>query len=245
MPCLLFDGKSLVKTVNFKSPNYIGDPINAVKIFNDKEVDELVLLDIKATLESRRPNFEKIAEIASECFMPFAYGGGVRTIEDFKKLFSLGVEKVIVNSALFDSPEVVKEAIAIYGSQSVMASVDVKKSLLGKKNVFSFSKRKNKLGIREFVDYVQNEIKVGELLLTSVDKEGTWDGFDKELVEEVMNYSEVPIISNGGASSKEDLKNILYDVNCNAAAIGSMAVYQKKGMGVLINFPARNEIIIE
>jgi cyclase len=244
MPCLLYNGTNLVKTVNFKNAAYIGDPINAIKIYNEKEVDELVLLDINATRENRKINFQKIEQFASECFMPFSYGGGVRTLDDFHQLFKIGVEKVIVNSLIFDNPDVVREAVNKYASSSVVASVDVKSSgLFGKKTVYSHVGRKTQLDLMGICDFVEKDLKVGEILITSVDREGTWTGYDFELIEKVVNHVSIPVIANGGAGEISHLKKALYESNANAASIGSMAVYQKKGMGVLIRFPDRKNVI--
>lgn len=241
MPCLLLKEKRLVKTVNFKDPAYIGDPINAVKIYNDKEVDELVVLDILAT-EKGEIDFDLLVDFTAECFMPLAYGGGVRTVEDFQKLYSIGIEKVVVNTLLVDAPEVVKEAANKFGNQSVVASVDVIRNAEGEFKVFSHSDRDIQMGLEEYLQYVLS-LNVGEIFVTSVDQEGTWNGYDNELVSFVNDFVDVPIIANGGCGTKEDLKTLLYDKDVQAAAIGSMAVYQKKNMGVLIRFPKRNEII--
>jgi imidazole glycerol-phosphate synthase subunit HisF len=243
IPCLLYDGKYLVKTVNFKSPKYIGDPINAIKIFNDKEVDELVFLDILATRQKRSPDIAKISQFTSECFMPFAYGGGITSFEDCQKLFNAGVEKVIVNSLLFNNPSEVKKVVEVYGSQAVVASIDVKKGLFKGYAVHSHSGAKVNMSLEELILYVQNELKVGEIMLTSVDNEGTWKGFDTKLLNIVHPLIKVPLIASGGAGTTEDLKKVLYELDMDAAAVGSMAVYQKKGMGVLINFPKRETII--
>ena len=166
MPCLLLKEKRLVKTVNFNNPDYIGDPINAVKIFNDKEVDELVLLDINASKINSEIDFDLLSDFAAECFMPLAYGGGVKTIDDFKKLYRLGIEKVIVNTLLFDNPSIVKEAVKSYGSQSVVASVDVIKNKINDYSIFSHSGRENEKTLNEFIDYTIS-LGIGELLLTS------------------------------------------------------------------------------
>jgi cyclase len=245
MPCLLYDGTGLVKTINFKTPNYIGDPINAIKIYNDKGVDELIILDIKASKQKRQPNFEKIAQMTSEAFMPFAYGGGVKTFEDFSKLYKLGVEKIIVNSLIHENPNEIKKVIEHYGSQAVVACVDFKKSLFSGVKLYSYLGHNLKYSLKEYVHYLANDLKVGELMLQSVDREGTWEGYDSEVISELLNAVDIPVIAAGGCGNNEDLKKILYDVNANAAAIGSMAVYSKKGMGVLINFPKREDIIIE
>lgn len=245
IPCLLYDGSGLVKTIKFKNPTYIGDPINAIKIYNDKEVDELVIIDINASKQKRKPNFTKIADMASEAFMPFAYGGGVKTFEDFSTLYKIGVEKVVVNSLIQENPSVIKQVISHYGSQAVVACVDLKKSLFGTKSPYSHMGHKIKYSIMDYVTYLENEIGVGEIMLQSVDNEGTWEGYDFEMTKQVAEGISVPVIAAGGCGQLNDLKKVLYDCHAQAAAIGSMAVYSKKGMGVLINFPNRNDIIIE
>lgn len=245
MPCLLYDGKGLVKTVKFKSPAYVGDPINAIKIFNEKEVDELILIDVNASREKRKINMNIIADFAGECFMPFAYGGGVKTVSEFYELFKNGVEKVIINSLVFENPAVIKEAVAKYGSQSVVVCLDYKKNFFGKKQVFSYNGYSVKYSPEDYVKYIEQDLGAGELFLQNVDAEGTWDGFDYDFIKQITNLSGLPVIASGGAGNTEHLKKVLYESGANAAAIGSMAVYSKKGMGVLINFPKRSEVIIE
>jgi cyclase len=245
IPCLLYDGSGLVKTIKFKNPSYVGDPINAIKIYNEKEVDELIIIDINATKQKRKPNFEKIADMASEAFMPFAYGGGVKTFDDFARLYKIGVEKIIVNSLIQEHPEVIKKVIEHYGAQAVVACIDFKKPLFGTKAPYSYIGHKIKFNLMDYAKYLANDLGVGELMLYSVDKDGTWEGYDVEVIEQLLNAVEIPIIACGGCGSVDDLKQILYKTNANAAAIGSMAVYSKKGMGVLINFPNREAVIIE
>jgi imidazole glycerol-phosphate synthase subunit HisF len=245
IPCLLYDGSGLVKTVKFKNPSYVGDPINAIKIYNDKEVDELILIDITASRQKRRPNFDRIADMAGEAFMPFAYGGGVKTFDDFARLYKIGVEKVVVNSLIQEDPGVIKKVIDSYGAQAVVACLDFKKPLFGAKAPYSYLGHKIKYSLMDYAAYLACEIGVGELMLYSVDKDGTWEGFDYETTEQVLNSIDIPIIACGGCGSIDDLKKMLYTSNANAAAIGSMAVYSKKNMGVLINFPVRNQIIQE
>ncbi len=245
IPCLLYDGSGLVKTVKFKNPSYIGDPINAIKIYNDKEVDELILIDINASKQKRRPNFDKIADMAGEAFMPFAYGGGVKTYEDFATLYKIGVEKVVVNSLIQEDTAVIKKVIDHYGAQAVVGCIDFKKPMFGTKAPFSYLGNKIKLSLTDYARYLAGEVGVGELMLYSADNDGTWEGYDYETTAQVLNAVDVPLIACGGCGSIDHLKKVLYDVNVNAAAIGSMAVYSKKGMGVLINFPNRNQVIIE
>ena len=245
IPCLLYDGSGLVKTIKFKNPSYIGDPINAIKIFNEKEVDELILIDIFASKQKRKPNFDKIVNMASEAFMPFAYGGGVKTFEDFATLYKLGVEKVIVNSLIQEDPNSIKKVIDSYGAQAVVVCIDFKKPMFGSTAPYSYIGHKIKYNLNEYASYLSKDLGVGELMLNSIDKEGTWEGFDDEIISSILNSVEIPVIACGGCGSIEDLKTVLYKTNANAAAIGSMAVYSKKGMGVLINFPNREKVIIE
>lgn len=245
IPCLLYDGTGLVKTVRFKNPSYIGDPINAIKIYNDKEVDELILIDINASKEKRRPNFDKIADMASEAFMPFAYGGGVKTFEDFATLYTLGVEKVVVNSLIYENPSVIKKVAEHYGAQAIVACIDFKKPMFGVKAPYSYLGYKIKQNLVDYARYLVSDIGVGELMLNSVDRDGTWEGYDNEIMTQLVSAVEVPVIASGGCGSIEDLKEVLYITHVSAAAIGSMAVYSKKGMGVLINFPERAKVIRE
>ena len=245
IPCLLYDGTGLVKTVKFKNPSYIGDPINAIKIYNDKEVDELILMDINASRQKRKPHFDKIADMAGEAFMPFAYGGGVKTFEDFARLYKLGVEKVIINSLLQENPDVIRKVIAHYGAQAVVACIDFKKPIFAAKSPYSYIGHKIKHNLLEYSSYLANDLGVGELMVYSVDKDGTWEGYDTDIIGQIVNYVDIPVIACGGCGSIEDLKTVLYKTNAHAAAIGSMAVYSKKGMGVLINFPNREQVILE
>ena len=242
MPCLLVKEKRLVKTINFQNPSYVGDPINAVKIFNDKEVDELVLLDINASKVDSPIDYELIEDFAAECFMPLAYGGGVKTLADFKKLYRLGIEKVIVNTMLFDNPAIVKEAIKSYGSQSIVASVDVKRNDKNEYQIYSHAKRVVEKSLIDFIKYTTS-LGVGEILLTSVDREGTWEGYDTDLLNTINNMIDMPLIANGGCGRIDDLKKVLYENKIQAASLGSMAVYQKKDMGILIRFPKRSQVI--
>lgn len=234
-----------MKTVQFKNPSYIGDPVNAIKIFNEKEVDELILIDINASRQKRRPNFSVIEQMAGEAFMPFAYGGGVKTYEDFARLYKSGVEKVIVNSLVQQNPEEIRSVIRDYGSQAVVVCVDVKKTLLGTKAPFSYMGNKIRYKLGDYCKYLTEDLGAGELMLYSVDRDGTWEGYDFELISGIVKQVDVPIIACGGCGSKDDLKKVLYDSGAAAAAVGSMAVYSKKGMGVLISFPDRPDVIRE
>jgi len=243
MPCLLLQGRGLVKTVKFKNERYVGDPINAVRIFNQKEVDELVLFDINCTSDSGTINYSLLEQITSECFMPVCYGGGVRTLEDFRKLFSLGIEKVSVSSLLFDSPDVVAQAVAIYGSQSIIATLDINLSKYRKKyQVCTHSgKQKRKYTPVEAAKYACS-LGVGEIIVNAIHRDGTWSGFDQELISQISANVNVPVVAAGGAGTLDDIKNVVVSANASAVALGSMAVFQAKDMGVLIKFPKQTEL---
>lgn len=238
IPCLLLKNRGLVKTIKFKDPKYVGDPINAVKIFNEKEVDELLFLDITATVENRKPNFSIISDIASESFMPFGYGGGVKDLNDMKELFNLGVEKVIINSYAVENPEFIKRAADLFGSQSVVVSIDVKKTLIGKYEVFTYGGKKNtKLEPVKFAIKMQ-EMGAGEIFLNSIDRDGTMQGYDIELIKNVSQSLSVPVIACGGAGKIEDFAEAVKKGGASAVAAGSMFVFHGKHRAVLINYPS-------
>ena len=236
IPVLLLHNGGFYKTVQFKKANYIGDPVNTVKIFNDKEAVELVVLDYRASVDGYAIDYSKIADIAGEAFMPMAYGGGIRNFEDARKVFDAGYEKISLNSILFTNPGLIKEIAAVYGAQSVIAAMDVKKNLFGKYKVYSHSGTKIcNTDPMEWAKQLQ-DYGVGEILLNSIDKDGTWEGFDEILVKKVSTAVDIPLIACGGAANKQDLEKAVA-AGASAVAAGSMFVYQKKGMGVLISFP--------
>jgi cyclase len=242
MPCLLYYNRGLYKTVKFKNPSYIGDPINAIKIYNEKEVDELIFLDITASVENREPNYKVISDIASECFMPLCYGGGISTMDQVKRILEIGVEKVSFNHAAINNPSLISDAARDFGNQAVVVSIDVKRNFWGNYEVMQ--KRGTKSIGENPVDFAQKmeTLGAGEILLTSVDREGTWEGYDYELLKQVANAVNVPVIVNGGAGSLLHLEQAAKLGKASGLALGSMVVYQKKGMGVLINFPPRVEL---
>jgi len=242
MPCLLSKNGRLVKTVKFKNPAYIGDPVNAIKIYNEKEVDELILVDITATIEQRKPSLELLTEIADECFMPLTYGGGVRDIEDMRRIFGLGIEKIAINSYALENPSFISEAAALFGSQSVVVSIDAKKNWLGRYTVFSHSGSKDTK--REPSEYAQfmESMGAGEILLTSIDRDGTMEGYDTDLIKRVTSVVGIPVIACGGAGSVSDFGKAVGSGGASAVAAGSLVVYQGKNCGVLINFPTREEL---
>lgn len=238
MPALLLDGQGLVKTEKFKSPTYIGDASNSCRIYNQMEVDELVIFDIRASSTGESIQFELIKQIVSECFMPICYGGGVKTLDDFRTLFYLGVEKVSVSSLIFEDPEIIKKAVKIYGSQSIVACLDTKRSLFKKSpSVYIHNgKKKIKLSLDTVLARL-SEVGVGEIIINSIDREGTWSGFDTSLVQYVAQRTEVPIVALGGAGNMQHIREVVCNGGASAVALGSMAVFQSQGMGVLIKFP--------
>lgn len=237
IPVLLLEKGGLYKTVKFKNPNYVGDPINAVKIFNEKEADELLLLDFRASADKRKIDFNKITEIASEAFMPMAYGGGVTKLDEAKRVFDCGYEKIVLNSVLFENNLLVENIANIYGAQAVVGCMDVKKNFFRKNLVYSHS-GKNKTGYTplEWAAKLE-EYGVGEIIINNIDNDGTWEGYNLEIIGEVSAKVKVPVIACGGAGSVDDFRKAV-DAGASAVAAGSMFVYQKKGMGVLISFPS-------
>lgn len=241
MPCLLLQDEALVKTVKFSSATYIGDPINSVRIYNELEVDELIFLDINASQRRLPPPFKKIKEIATECFMPFSYGGGIRTLDDVKRLFDLGVEKVAINTAAVENPSFISQIASIYGSQSVIVAMDVKRTLFGKQLIYTHDGKEK---TRKFPLVYAKEVEqlgAGEILLNSVDRDGTMQGFDIELIYSIANSVNIPLIALGGAGELGDIVKAK-TAGASAVALGSMAVYQNKNKGILINFPEQSTL---
>jgi cyclase len=241
IPALLLRNNGLVKTTRFKDPKYVGDPINAIRIFNEKEVDELMLLDITASKENREPNFEMIEQIAGECFMPLGYGGGVRTVEQAQRIYALGVEKICVQTAALENPGFVTELAQRFGSQSVMVSVDVKRNWLGKPQIFS-SVKSSSLG-SDWIERTQQLVKAGagEVLLNAVDKDGTLQGPDLELIEQLSQAINVPLIAVGGVGSMGDIKAAV-NAGASAVAAGAFFVYHGPHRAVLITYPKYAEL---
>lgn len=242
IPCLQLIDESLVKTVKFGNHGYIGDPINTVRIFNELEVDELCFLDIRATLEKRPPNFEVLHQIADECFMPLSFGGGVRDAETAKKILSIGFEKIVLNTAAFENKKLVSEIANHSGNQSLIGSIDVKKNIWGKYQVYICDGTK-KIDM-DPIEWAQEleTLGVGELLVTSMDNDGTWKGFDIEIISKIANSVRIPVIANGGAGNISHIEDAVKNSKVSAVALGSMVVYQAKGLGVLVNFPDRKKL---
>ncbi len=237
IPVLLLRGESLVKTVRFGRFTYVGDPCNTVRIFNELEVDELCVLDITATKEGRGPNLPLLADMANECFMPLSYGGGIRSFEQAEAVFKIGIEKIILNTGAVEQPEVVDRIANHFGSQAVVVSIDVERDLLGHPKVRTHGG--SRATGRDPVAWAQEVARrgAGEILLTGIEREGSWSGFDIDLVRSVSAAVDVPVIAHGGAGGVGHLREAVLQGGASAVAIGSMVVFQKKGMGVLVNFP--------
>jgi len=242
MPCLLIDDSRLVKTVRFQNPAYIGDPVNAIKIYNEKEVDELILMDIRATLEHRSPPFDLLKEVADECFMPLTYGGGIRSVADARKILALGIEKIIINSYAIEHPEFITEVANTFGSQSIVVALDVKKNFFGKHTVYTHSGKKTTNCDPVTLAQLLKKMGAGELLLNSIDRDGTWEGYDLELIKKVAESVTIPVIACGGAGNIQDFNKAVKIGGASAVAAGSMVVYQGKDRGVLINFPSKESL---
>jgi len=242
IPALLLRGQGLVKTVKFKEPKYLGDPINIVRIFNDKEVDELVLLDITATPEKRGPQFDLLKNIAGEAFIPLAYGGGIRSMDDVKKLLSIGIEKLIMNTSAMETPSLVREVADHAGSQAAVVSMDVKKGFLGKYEVFTHCGQK-KTGLDPVKHAVEMEkMGAGEIIINSIDRDGTMQGYDVELVRKVADSVQVPVVACGGAGNLSHVSEVIKQGHASAAAAGSIFVFQGPLRGVLISYPTPKEL---
>ena len=240
IPCLLLRrGGGLVKTIRFSDPKYVGDPINAVRIFNDKEVDELVLLDIEASRDNREPDYERIGEIVSEAFMPVAYGGGVKTVAQAKRIVALGVEKIVVNTAALDDPALVGHIADRLGFCSTVVAFDVKRSWRGRYYVYDARRRKATDTDPGTHARAMVSAGAGELFVNDVDRDGTGSGFDLELIRGITGAVTVPVIVCGGAGTLDDLRKAA-DAGASAVAAGSMFVYVGKHRAVMITYPPHN-----
>jgi imidazole glycerol-phosphate synthase subunit HisF len=242
IPCLLLSGSGLVKTVKFKDRKYIGDPRNAVRIFNEREVDELVVLDIDASVERKPPQFELVREIVSEAFMPVGYGGGIATIDAARRMLQLGVEKLVVNTAAVERPEFVTELAREFGSQSVVVSVDVNRSIFGRHEVYARGGRtRAKVSPVEFARRME-ACGAGELLLNSIERDGTRTGYDIELLRSVTAAVRVPVVACGGARGLEDFRAAVLEGGASAVAAGSAFVLHGRHRAVLISYPEPAEL---
>lgn len=241
IPTLLIDDRDLIKTVKFGKRTYLGDPVNAVKIFNRKGIDELSILDIGATKKNKEPDYELLKDIASEAFMPLSYGGGVKTIEQIHDILAIGYEKVIVNTQLIKNPELIRKASELFGSQSIVASIDTKKIKEQYKCYVAGGTEILDISPVELAKKAE-ELGAGEIIINSIDQDGMMDGYDVELVRTVSEAVKIPVIALGGAGRIEDLKKVLQEGCAHAAAGGSMFVYYGRLKAVLITAPSEKEL---
>jgi imidazole glycerol-phosphate synthase subunit HisF len=242
IPVLLLLNKGLVKTIGFKKPAYVGDPMNAIKIFNELEADELIFLDITASKERRTMSHELVKKIGSEAFMPFAVGGGVDNIESIKSLINAGAEKVVINTGSVLNPGLIEQAASKFGSQSIIVSIDYKKNLLGKERVYIHGGTKA-TGL-DPVHHAVEAVKcgAGEVMINSIQRDGTMSGFDNNFIRKVVQAVDVPVIACGGAGTIQHLRDAVKVGNAHAVAAGSMFVFHGVRKAVLINYPDKKEL---
>jgi imidazole glycerol-phosphate synthase subunit HisF len=236
-PCLLLKNGGLVKTVQFGTGKYVGDPVNAVKIFNEKEADELIVIDIDATAEGREPNFRLISQIAVECRMPLCYGGGVKTVEQAKRIIGLGVEKVAISSGFIDKPELASSVAAEIGSQSVVLVLDVKRRKDGRYEVWTHNAKRNTGRSAIELASQAEALGVGELMVNSIDNDGVMKGYDIELAKAVRTATRLPMTVLGGAGSLDDIRKLISACGVIGVAAGSLFVFKGPYKAVLINYP--------
>jgi len=241
IPSLLIQDNGLVKTVNFKNPKYVGDPINAVRIFNEKEVDELAIFDIDATVKGLEPNYSLIERIANQSRMPLCYGGGVKTVEQAQRIFGLGIEKIALSSAVLQNPRLITEIAERVGSQSVIVVLDVKKKLFGGYEIYTHNGKKS-TGINpfKFVEEAQ-KLGAGEIIINSIDQDGVMKGFDISLIDKIREKISLPLTVLGGAGSLSDIKQVIDKHGIIGVAAGSLFVFKGVYKAVLINYPSFEE----
>lgn len=246
IPTLLIDRNGrLVKTVKFGRRTYIGDPINVVRIFNEKEVDELVLLDIDASRDNRDPNYDLIDDIVSEALMPIAYGGGIDTEDQIARLYEIGIEKVVLSSALLRGTDLIKTAARRFGAQAVTVCLPVSCSFLGRQGIWLVQGRTRLPGDLDEIARAITLAGAGEVLVYSIDRDGAFSGYDLDLLRRVADVVSVPVIACGGARGVADFVSAVREARCSAVAAGSLFVYQSGRSGVLINYPAPNRLETE
>ena len=241
IPILLLRDRGVVKTEKFKQAKYVGDSINAIKLFNEKEVDEIVVLDIDASSNNKTPDIDFIKELAGECFMPMSYGGGIQSVEQAKKIFDAGVEKVILNTAAIHSPDLISDLASRYGSSSIVVSIDVKKNWLGKYQVYTNGGRQKINNTPLDLALKMQTLGAGEIILTAIDRDGTFKGYDISLVKGIADHLDIPVVACGGAGKMEDFLDVIKNGHASAAAAGSYFVFKGVHRAVLINYPKQAE----
>jgi imidazole glycerol-phosphate synthase subunit HisF len=242
IPCLLLDGKRLVKTKQFTNPRYVGDPLNTIKIFSEKEVDEIILLDISVNRAQLAPSFDYIKQLADECFMPLCYGGGIRKIEDAARLIDLGVEKLAINATSLSDTKLIEQIAQRYGKQSVVAIMDVKISSGGDYRVWSFSAAQHTTHTPMSWAKLMQSVGAGEILVSSMDRDGTRKGYDYTLIEATASSVDIPVIAYGGANHFEDCARVVMETGASAAAASSIFIYKGKLDGILVSYPSTHDI---
>lgn len=237
IPSVIINGKDVIKSVSFRNHEYIGDPINIVKIFSEKEIDELLILDINLYNASPRPNFDFLEKVVSECFSPITYGGQVTCLQDFEKLYRLGIEKVSVNNMLFENKNIVREAVKRFGEQAIVGSIDFSKTK--NKDLLAVNhKSKTKIPLKEHFDEV-TKLGVGEILLTNMDAEGTKSGLQTNQLRSIVGNSQIPILVSGGCSSMSNLECVLAEDFVSGIVVGELFTRVGKYSAVLVNYPQR------
>ncbi|MFZ5972403.1 MAG: AglZ/HisF2 family acetamidino modification protein [Bacteroidota bacterium] len=243
IPCLLLKEGGLVKTQKFKSPKYVGDPINAVRIFNEKEVDELIFLDIEASKHGTPPQLDIIKDLATECFMPFAYGGGITSLNQIQEILRIGVEKIILNTSALRNLSLVTQAAERFGSSTIIGALDVEKDWLGRHRVYNHASGKVlNLTPEDHIKQLE-DAGVGEIFVNCVYKDGTYSGFDIPFLKNVSANTRVPLIVCGGASGLSDIRHVISECKVSAVAAGSIFVYQGPHRAVLISYPSHKDLI--
>ena len=242
IPSLLVKNGGLVKTQNFASPKYVGDPINAVKIFNEKEVDEIIVVDIDATVLGREPDYTLIKNLAAECRMPLCYGGGVKRVDQVERIISLGVEKVAISSAAVSDPEIVAKAAQVVGGQSVVVVMDVKKSRFGSKYELRTHNASKRTGLAP-IEFARKAEKfgAGEVVVNAIDRDGVMKGYDLELIRSIREAISLPMTALGGAGSLEDIRRLVNTFGIIGACAGSFFVFKGVYRAVLISYPSPKE----
>jgi cyclase len=243
IPCLLLKGKGFVKTTNFKNPVYLGDPQNIINIFNQKMIDEIMILDISASFEKRHPNFDLIQKLSSRSFSPMCIGGGINSISDAEKLFNIGIEKVCLNTVAFENPTFLSDLVSRFGSQSIVVSINVSKNLFGRYQIVdnSIKSLDIKLTVIESIKWFEN-LGVGEILINDVANDGVMKGYDVQLLKTITSVSSIPIIASGGCGSLEHIKEAFNEGGVSAAAVGSFFVFNGKHKAVLISYPSNSTV---
>ncbi len=240
IPVLLIQQGALVKTEKFSSPRYVGDPINAIKIFNEKEVDEITVLDIDASKKNQSINFTLVRDLASECFMPLAYGGGIKSLKDIELLIKSGVEKTIINSTALENPAFIVEAVKEFGSSTIVVSIDISQNIFGSYQLYSASGKRNSSAWNNYIKQME-EAGAGEILFQAVHRDGLMKGYDTKLVAEISKIISIPIIACGGAGSISDLKDAISS-GASAAAAGSLFVFTGSHKAVMISYPSSSNM---